>query len=241
LRRSTVERGANAPFQLPIIAACRAFALEPVDAIGLSVCLMRATIFDRLEPPGFQFEPEPDKSGYVSEDFTLFRRLKKAGVTAYVDHGLSWKIGHIGDLILTTAAVGGGARLTGDRCRRSRRWRSAPGGKLLDGTGVRPVGAPGTLGLKRHSCSAPSEGICMCRRRSVGRLLVLRLLQQRLRLLDQLLAFLDILPKLRLRLFDLGEWIGLSLFRHLTPSDVTPMSAPNPDPRRRFRNASIEM
>jgi hypothetical protein len=80
-------------------------AVEPIDAIGLGICLMRTSLFDRLEPPFFQLEPKPDRSGYMSEDFTLFRRLKRAGVTPYVDHGLSWKIGHIGDLILTTAAA----------------------------------------------------------------------------------------------------------------------------------------
>jgi hypothetical protein len=92
-------------------ALAKSGAIEPVDAIGLGVCLMRAAVFDRLDPPYFQLEPKPDGSGYVSEDFTLFRRLRRAGVTAHVDHGLSWKIGHIGDLILTTAAmahVGGG-------------------------------------------------------------------------------------------------------------------------------------
>ncbi|HEY0419586.1 MAG TPA: hypothetical protein VGC80_08710 [Acetobacteraceae bacterium] len=89
-------------------ALARRGAVEPVDAVGLGICLMRASVFDRLDPPYFQLELKPDGSGYVSEDFTLFRRLKRAGVTPYVDHGLSWKIGHIGDLILTTAAMAGG-------------------------------------------------------------------------------------------------------------------------------------
>jgi hypothetical protein len=87
--------------------------VEPVDGIGLGVCLMRAAAFDRLDPPYFQLEAKPDGSGYVSEDFTLFRRLKQAGVTAYVDHGLSWKIGHIGDVIFTTAAMAGGGEPVG--------------------------------------------------------------------------------------------------------------------------------
>ncbi len=87
-------------------ALARRGAVEPVDAIGLGICLMRASLFDRLEPPYFQLDLNPDGSGYVSEDFTLFRRLREAGVTPYVDHGLSWKIGHIGDMIFTTAAMG---------------------------------------------------------------------------------------------------------------------------------------
>jgi hypothetical protein len=86
-------------------ALARSRAVEPVDGVGLGVCLMRTSVFDRLEPPYFQLELKPDGSGYVSEDFTLFRRLKQAGVEAWVDHGLSWKIGHIGDLIYTTAAM----------------------------------------------------------------------------------------------------------------------------------------
>jgi hypothetical protein len=89
-------------------ALARQGAVEPIDAIGLGVCLMRTSVFDRLDPPYFQLEAKPDGSGYVSEDFTLFRRLKQAGVTAYVDHGLSWKIGHIGDVIFTTAEMAGG-------------------------------------------------------------------------------------------------------------------------------------
>jgi hypothetical protein len=89
-------------------ALARSNALDPCDATGLGVCLMRASVFDRLEPPYFQLELKPDGSGYVSEDFTLFKRLKAAGIEARIDHGLSWKIGHIGDLIYTTAAMAGG-------------------------------------------------------------------------------------------------------------------------------------
>lgn len=75
--------------------------VEEVDTMGLGVCLMRAAVFDALDRPWFTLEAKPDGSGHVSEDVVFFRRLRKAGIAAYVDHDLSREVGHVSETLLT--------------------------------------------------------------------------------------------------------------------------------------------
>ena len=81
-------------------AAARAGMVEEVDSLGLGVCLMRTSIFEKLERPWFNFELKDDRTGHVSEDVAFFRGLKRAGITAHVDHALSWEVGHIHEQVL---------------------------------------------------------------------------------------------------------------------------------------------
>lgn len=88
---------------------------EEVEAcahLGFGVLLIDMRIFDALQAhaeqegdgnflPLFMFEPTEDKIGMVGEDVYFFRKLAKAGVKPFVDHGLSWQVGHCFETILT--------------------------------------------------------------------------------------------------------------------------------------------
>lgn len=69
--------------------------VERVFAMGLGVCLMRMSALARAEPPLFWIEMMA--GDVLGEDIWLFRKLAAAGVEAWVDHGLSWQIGHVGE------------------------------------------------------------------------------------------------------------------------------------------------
>jgi hypothetical protein len=78
-------------------ALARQGKVEPVAALGLGLCLMRADLLARLERPWFAF------ADGLSEDRRFFRMLGAAGVPVHVDHSLSWEIGHVGAQTFTNA------------------------------------------------------------------------------------------------------------------------------------------
>lgn len=51
--------------------------------------------FDRRELPG--------TNARMGEDASFMAELREAGVKIYVDHGLSWHVGHIGERVFTNA------------------------------------------------------------------------------------------------------------------------------------------
>lgn len=88
--------------------------MEEVSHLGLGVCLIRMTLFDRLQEhaesqgkrsmmPLFMFEPRADGQGVYGEDVYFFRKVREAGVKVWLDHGLSWDVGHVNKTILTNA------------------------------------------------------------------------------------------------------------------------------------------
>lgn len=87
--------------------------VEEVDHIGFGVCLMNMGVIDLLQVeadktdgnfmPLFKFEETPGKVGMIGEDVYFFRKIRAAGARVYVDHALSWEVGHIHEQILTNA------------------------------------------------------------------------------------------------------------------------------------------
>jgi hypothetical protein len=88
--------------------------VEPVAHLGFGVLLLDMRIFDALQAhaekcgdgnflPLFKFEPTENKIGMIGEDVFFFRKLADAGITAFVDHRLSWEVGHLFEIILTNA------------------------------------------------------------------------------------------------------------------------------------------
>lgn len=86
--------------------------VEPVSHMGFGLCLMRRQVIDRLQLraeelgnqtflPLFVFEPCQDYAGMIGEDVFFFRKLRDAGVIPYLDHRLSWQVGHITEAIVT--------------------------------------------------------------------------------------------------------------------------------------------
>ena len=88
--------------------------VEPCAHLGFGVVLFNMRVFDVMQDhaektgdgnflPLFKFEPTENKAGMIGEDVFFFRKLKEAGITAFVDHALSWEVGHIHEVIITNA------------------------------------------------------------------------------------------------------------------------------------------
>ena len=71
--------------------------VQQVDFMGLGVCLMEAAVFSMIEKPWFAVTETQGEDGY------FFRKLAMKGVRPFVDHHLSWEIGHVTARVLTNA------------------------------------------------------------------------------------------------------------------------------------------
>lgn len=125
--------GCNYPRRFTPTAPTAAFSIEEKDSLlytteekalageveqcahlGFGVLLINMKVFDALQDwadkeadgnflPLFQFIPTENKVGMIGEDVFFFRKLKEAGIVPFVDHGLSWEVGHLHEVILTNA------------------------------------------------------------------------------------------------------------------------------------------
>lgn len=88
--------------------------IEVVAHLGFGVLLLDMRIFDALQAeaekagdgnflPLFKFEPTENKIGMIGEDVFFFRKLAEAGIKPFVDHKLSWEVGHVFEVILTNS------------------------------------------------------------------------------------------------------------------------------------------
>lgn len=86
--------------------------LEEVAHLGFGLCLIDMRVFDVLQAkaeekgedsflPLFHFEAQG--TSVIGEDVFFFNKLRDAGFKAYVDHGLSWEVGHIHEQVITNA------------------------------------------------------------------------------------------------------------------------------------------
>ena len=95
-------------------ALAEAGAVEEVYHVGLALCLMDMNVLRQVkahvekgvgwahwEP--FDRKLLPGTSARMGEDVSFFRELTDAGVQVYVDHGLSWEVGHIAERVITNA------------------------------------------------------------------------------------------------------------------------------------------
>ena len=69
--------------------------VEEVGYLGFGVMLTAAEIFRKLPQPWFLM---PNENGTIlGEDYYFCRQARAAGYSVFVDHGLSAKVGHIGE------------------------------------------------------------------------------------------------------------------------------------------------
>jgi hypothetical protein len=93
-------------------ALARSGAVAQVAHVGLALCLMDMRIlhsvkahvekgagWDNWKP--FDRRRIAGTSGRMGEDASFFETLREAGVKVYVDHPLSWLVGHIGEHVFT--------------------------------------------------------------------------------------------------------------------------------------------
>lgn len=89
-----------------------ASVVEECAHLGFGVLLLNMRIFDALQAhaeehgdgnflPLFKFMETENKIGMIGEDVFFFRKLAEAGIKPFVDHRLSWEVGHLFEVILT--------------------------------------------------------------------------------------------------------------------------------------------
>jgi hypothetical protein len=95
-------------------ALAKAGAVEEVVHVGLALCLMDMSVLHIVkakvekgvgwahwEP--FDRKLLPGTTARMGEDVSFFRELSEAGVKLFVDHGLSWEVGHIAERVIMNA------------------------------------------------------------------------------------------------------------------------------------------
>jgi hypothetical protein len=86
--------------------------LEPAAHVGMGCVLINMKLFDVLQldaeqrgeksfMPLFKFEPASDGRGMRGEDVYFFEKVRRAGVPVFVDHAVSWNVGHVHQIIMT--------------------------------------------------------------------------------------------------------------------------------------------
>lgn len=83
-------------------ALAEARDLQRVAALGLGFCLVKVPIFEVVERklPGvrwFQSDISPTGELVTGEDVHFFNQVRKAGFPVFLDHALSWQIGHLAE------------------------------------------------------------------------------------------------------------------------------------------------
>jgi hypothetical protein len=95
-------------------ALAKAGAVEEVYHVGLALCLIDMNILHAVKAHveksvGWaNWEPFDRKllegsSARMGEDVSFFRELTAAGIKVYIDHGLSWEVGHIAERVITNS------------------------------------------------------------------------------------------------------------------------------------------
>lgn len=88
--------------------------VEEVEHVGLAFTLIDMLVFLKVrkhvergvgwanwEP--FERRVVPGTSLRMGEDASFMAELRAAGIAVHVDHGLSWRVGHIGERVFTNA------------------------------------------------------------------------------------------------------------------------------------------
>lgn len=71
--------------------------LEPVDALGFGLVLMRTSIIRNIGPkPWFEVYYDTEHNRIVGEDCYFCKKVRDAGYEIYVDHDLSKECSHLG-------------------------------------------------------------------------------------------------------------------------------------------------
>lgn len=102
--------------------------IEEVDHTGFGVLLMNMNVVDKLQAhadatgktsflPLFEFGSHPNGGGLIGEDAFFFAKCRDAGCKVFIDHRLSWEVGHIHEQILTNAHAEKQREAWAERCR----------------------------------------------------------------------------------------------------------------------------
>jgi len=72
--------------------------LSPVQHVGLAVALTEMSVFEPMSKPYFQQPWSEEEDYWIGEDVFFMRQVRKSGTRIYVDHELSEKVQHLGEV-----------------------------------------------------------------------------------------------------------------------------------------------
>ena len=73
--------------------------LEEVLFGGFGFCLITVDALKKLSPPRFEQRWIAESGQYTTEDAPFMEKMKRAGISVYVDHDISKKVYHVGDFV----------------------------------------------------------------------------------------------------------------------------------------------
>lgn len=79
--------------------------LEKVWQIGTGIMLLKTSLLKKISTPRFPVSYNHKNKTYTGEDWNFVTAIHKAGFSVYVDHELSWEVGHIGNYEYTPNLV----------------------------------------------------------------------------------------------------------------------------------------
>ncbi len=82
----------------PVFTTAESRGLEEVYRIGTGVMLIDLAIMKDVPMPWFKVSWDKEGGEQYGEDWWFCMQLEKQGIPIYIDHDLSWEIGHIGQL-----------------------------------------------------------------------------------------------------------------------------------------------
>jgi hypothetical protein len=75
--------------------------ITPVWRVGTGVMLMDLGVIKNIKPPRFPIIWCEETQDYIGEDWTFVEKLQEHNIQIFVDHMMSYAIGHVGDYIYT--------------------------------------------------------------------------------------------------------------------------------------------
>lgn len=89
----------------PIFTTPESSGLQQVWRIGTGIMMLDLSIMAKVEQPWFKVE-WGDESSQYGEDWWFCSQIEKAGFPIYIDHDVSWDVGHIGDFVFRHDMIG---------------------------------------------------------------------------------------------------------------------------------------
>jgi hypothetical protein len=108
------RRGSDKPTAIdlggaPIVTSsekARLALVEEAGAIGFGFCLVKSAVFSQVPHPWFRSEFTADGEVVSGEDVHFANQARTVGIPTHLDHGLSWRIGHVAEVIRLNSDVG---------------------------------------------------------------------------------------------------------------------------------------
>jgi glycosyltransferase involved in cell wall biosynthesis len=80
-------------------AMVSANGLYEMEKIGLGVCLIKMSVFKKMQKPWFHYEYKPGSNVMTGEDILWCHEVRKLGFKVWIDAALSMHVGHIGNYV----------------------------------------------------------------------------------------------------------------------------------------------